>query len=197
MDNENVQRRTRHDWADGDRDREVRRTAADGQTPPARQTPGGITYPPGTLPHVTSAVLFGDSGNTHFVPTADTDVCRSPSILFPCCSLRIANNWTPRQLFGQGKDGKRLMKESCRKELASLVEDTGPWVLVSLEKSRLLRCSARTYPATTSSGPVLACPGGHDGTQEAKCRCILQMLKDPMCRMSSVEETESSTLSTS
>ena len=41
----------------------------------------------------------------------------------------------------QTEEGKQLVTEGFRKEMESLVEDTKAWVLVSLEKSRLLRSS--------------------------------------------------------
>ena len=50
----------------------------------------------------------------------------------------------------QTEEGKQLVTEGYRKEMESLVEDTNTWVLVSLEKSRLLRSSVPDQIATTS-----------------------------------------------
>ena len=69
----------------------------------------------------------------------------------------------------QTEEGKQLMTAGYRKEMESLVEDTNARVLVSLEKSRLLRSSVPDR--ILEPPPVFTFRTKDAGTREVKCRC--------------------------
>ena len=70
-----------------------------------------------------------------------------------------------------------LRKEVYKKELTSLVEDTGVWVPVPLEQSLLFR--SIVPDPIMQPRPRLRVAKKDDGLQGAKRRCTPQGFKDP------------------
>ena len=151
-------------------------------------------HPPGLpIPHETSSALVLDSGVPGSVGLGDEDMTELvPVLLAQRKKTRELDLEEPRW---QTKEDKHLVAEGYRKEMNSLVEDTKAWIPVSLEKSRLLRSSVPDR--ILQPRPVLTLRTKDDGTQEVKCRCTLQGLKDPdVLDLVRDRKTESPTLST-
>ena len=122
-----------------DVDSEVKRRVTDAPVQAQPQVLGGIVYPPGLpIPQQTSSAPVHSSCWPGSVTQNDEDMSELDLVLLAQGKKRELDLKDPRW---QTEEGKPLVTEGYRKEVASLVEDTKAWVPVSLEKSLLFRSS--------------------------------------------------------
>ena len=97
--------------------------------------------------------------------TTQQEMQRPSTILSLCCWHRDVSSWTSKLRTRKLLMEKRRIEEGYKKEFASLV-DTGAWVPVPLEQSRLLRSSVPDR--ILQPRPVLALRENDDGLHEVE-----------------------------